>query len=158
MSSIAPPAPAEPLSNWAIQLYDRAVGFAWYVGKGTIVTQVTSQHGTVHAAAVVSNWIDLLLARHAREIEAHHGLLAIHDWRKVKKYESGARVAWFERMKQRREGYLRKAVVVTSANPLLKMAIAGGNLVHAFITRSESTIELASNLSEVLRKYKVELP
>ena len=158
MSSIAPPEPAEPFSNWPIQLYDRSVGFAWYVCKGTVVTQISSQHGTVHTANVLSNWLDLLLARHASEIESSKGLLAIHDWRKVKKYDSDARVAWVERMKHRREGYLRKAIVVTSPNPLLKMAISGANLVHAFIARSESTIELATNIAEVLRKYKVEKP
>jgi len=37
----------------------------------------------------------------------------------------------FERMKKRPKGYLRKAIVIIADNPLLKMAVAGGNLLAA---------------------------
>ena len=158
MPSLIPNGPAAPFSNWPIQLNDPDVGFAWHVGNSTIVTQISSDHGTAHTATVLSDWLDQLVARHKAEIESGNGLIAIHDWRKVKRYDSAARVIWFERMKQRPKGYLRKAVVITADNPLLKMAIAGGNLILAVLSGSQPTIELATNAYEVLRKYQVKAP
>lgn len=150
--------PAAPFSSWPIQCVDPDVGFAWYAGNGVIVTQISGRDGTPRVASVLSDWIDELLELHRTEIVATGGMLGIHDWRRVRNYDSSARNIWFGRMKRRPPNYLRKAVVVISDNPLLKMAIAGGNLVLALASNRIGDIEIASNAYEVLRKYAVTSP
>ena len=156
--SLRPTEPAPPFSEWPIQHADPDVGFAWYVGNGAIVTQVCATVGTARCATVVSDWIDKLLEAHGTDISNAGGLLGIHDWRRIQKYESEARTIWFARILRRPKGYLRKAVVITADNPLLRMAIAGGNLLMAVKRSSEARIETATNAYEVLRAYEIPIP
>jgi len=158
MPSIRPHEPTLPFSAWPLQYSDPDVGFAWYAGRGVIVTQVSGNHGTAHASTVLSDWIDQLLATHAADIAQFGGMLGIHDWRRVLKYDSDARKIWVDRINQRPKGYLRKAVVIIADNALLKMAIAGANLLVAIGARGQGQIEIATNAYEVLRKYQVALP
>lgn len=158
MTSVRPGEPASPFSNWPVQYADPDVGFAWYAGNGTIVTQICVTHGTAPGVTVVSDWIDLLLEAHREELAQAGGMLGIHDWRRVSKYDSDARKIWLERIQRRPKGYLRKAVVIVADNPLLKMAIAGANMLVAVASRGEGQIELATNAYEVLRKYGVQAP
>lgn len=156
--SIRPGEPAAPFAGWPIQCSDIDVGFAWYAGNGIIVTQITGVYGSARVATVLSDWIDLLLDTHNAEIADAGGMLGIHDWRRVKKYDSDARRIWIDRIRQRPKGYLRKAVVIVSDNPLLKMAIAGVNMIVSVASRGEGQIEIATNAYEVLRKYDVQTP
>jgi len=156
--SLRPVEPSPPFATWPVQMSDPDVGFAWYAGNGTIVTQATTIRGTAHAATVLSDWIDQLLEANRTEIAQAGGLLGIHDWRRIQKYESAARKIWVERIHQRPRGYLRKAVVVIADNPLLKMAIAGANLFVAVASRDQGQIEVSTNAYETLRKYGVRTP
>ena len=59
---------------------------------------------------------------------------------------------------RRPKGYLRKAVVIIDDNPLLKMAVAGANLLVAVASRNQGQIEFSTNAYETLRKYGVRAP
>ncbi len=123
--------------------------------------QVSATHGTARMASVFSDWLDEAVATHEEEIAAAGGFLAIHDWRQLTRYDSEARRIWLARMGERAErhpGYLRKAVVIIADNPLLKMAIAGGNLVATLASRGKSQVEIATNAIAVLAKYQVRPP
>jgi hypothetical protein len=158
MTSLRPTEPLLPFSTWPIQFSDPDVGFAWYAGNGTVVTQATSTHGTARTATVISDWIDQMLDANGADVARAGGLLGIHDWRRVQKYDSAARKTWIERIHRRPKGYLRKAVVIIADNPLLKMAIAGANLFVAVASRDQGQIEISTNAYETLRKYAVRTP
>ena len=145
--------PSPPFSSWPLQFSDPDVGFAWYVGKGIIVTQASATHGTVRVATVVSDWIDELRERHHEEFDRFGGVLGIHDWRRIRTYESDARKVWVERINKRPPGYLRKAVVIVGDSPLLKMAVAGANMFLAVASRNDGRIEVATNVYQILNKY-----
>ncbi len=158
MRTVNPDEPAPPFSTWPVQLSDPDVGFAWYAGKGTVVTQISCTHGTARVATILNDWIDQLLQAHATEMASAGGLLGIHDWRRVKNYDSSVRRIWVERIGQRPKGYLRKSVVIIGDNPLIKMAVAGANLLVAVASRNQGQIELSTNVYETLRKYAVTAP
>jgi hypothetical protein len=150
--------PWPPFSAWPIQCSDPEIGFAWYAGQGIIVTQITGTHGTARAATVLSDWIDELLDSNASDLAKYGGMLGIHDWRRVLKYDSAARKVWYARIHRRPKGYLRKAVVIVADNPLLKMAVAGANMAIAVASRGEGQIEVATNAQAILSKYCVTAP
>lgn len=158
MVSIRPFEPAVPFTSWPLQFRHPDVGFAWYLGQGTLVTQINNARGTTLMANVIGDWIDSVLDTHHADIEKEGGLLAIHDWRRIKTYDKEARVVWFSRIQQRRQNYLRKAVVILGDNPLLRMAVAGGNLLITMGSRGEGHIEITTNAHEVLRKYNIRAP
>jgi hypothetical protein len=139
-------------------LYDPDAGFAWYTGSGILITQVCAERGTAPVATILSNWIDETLASHREEIAQSGGLFAVHDWRQVRRYDSAARSVWFERMKKRPKGYLRKAIVIIADNPLLKMAVAGGNLLAAISLDGHTKVELASDIHAVMRQHSLMPP
>jgi len=125
------------------------------------VGQVSGTHGTARMASVFSDWLDEVVATHELEIAQAGGFVAIHDWRQLTGYDSEARRIWLGRMGERAKrhpGYLRKAVVIIADNPLLKMAVAGGNLVATLASRGKSQVEIATNAVEVLARYQVRPP
>lgn len=159
MQSTRPIAPAPPFSTWPIHCSDAEVGYGWYVGNCTIVTQISVSVGSAKVATVLCNWMDELYEQNRGEIDRGGGIIAVHDWRRVESYQSAARTIWLDRMKHRPEGYkLRKAVVITSDNALLKMAVAGANLISAVSLRGYGQIETSSNAHEVLREYAITAP
>lgn len=85
---------------------------------------------TLAAMEDVSTGVDLLL-EHDRPPEG--GILIFHDWRRFQRYESSAREHLLRRMRSRPKGYVRKTVVVVPPTPLWRMAIAGANLIYAFL-------------------------
>ena len=150
-------APRAPFERWPLQVADEQWGFAWYCGKGVIVTQAAVTHGTQYAAHSYHDFADRMLSEHAAEIEAAAGLYVIHDLRLLQTYDAGARRAWTERMKRRKRGYLRgSTVVVDEATPLLKMAVSGINMMAALSLGS--FVELTNDLPGALRKYDVQAP
>jgi len=149
--------PRPPFETWPLQLADERFGFAWYCGAGMIVTQGALTHGTQEAAHAYHDFADRVLIDHAEEIASSGGLYVIHDLRLLQTYDQSARRAWTERMKRRRNGYLRgSTVVVKEANSLLKMAVSGMNLMAA--VSLGSTIELTTDLPGTLRQHDVHPP
>jgi hypothetical protein len=76
----------------------------------------------------------------------------------VRKYDSSARQIWVDRIHRRPKGYLCKVVVIVVDNPLLKMAVAGANLLVAVASRDQGQIEITTNAYETLRKYGIRAP
>jgi len=149
--------PRPPFESWPVHLADERFGFAWYCGAGVIVTQATLTHGTQEAAHAYHDFADRVLVDHAEEVTRAGGLYVIHDLRILQTYDQAARRAWTERMKRRRNGYLRgSTVVVQEANSLLKMAVSGINLMAALSLGS--TIELTTDLPATLRQHEVQPP
>jgi len=150
--------PLPPFNSWPIQLSDPEVGFAWYLNPGILVTQATPAHATVRVAAVLSDWVDLVLESHREEFSRRGGMLGIHDWRRIRSYDSEARRSWMQRIRRRPKGYLRKGVIIITDTPLTKMAVAGANMVVALASRGDSQFEIATNANQVLREYDVRPP
>lgn len=155
------PTPADPLppfNAWPIHYSNPSVGFAWYTTPATLVTQAIATHATAHVADVLSDWVDLVLEKHRAEIDSCGGLLGIHDWRRFRGYDSDARRHWMQRIQRRPKGYLRKGVIIIADNPLIKMAVAGANMIVALASGGGSQFEIATNAFQVLQKYDVQRP
>jgi|GEM_PF-1581168 len=150
--------PLPPFNSWPVQLSHPEVGFAWYTSSATLVTQALPSHATERIAEVLSDWVDFVLERHRKEIQQCGGLLGIHDWRRFRSYDSEARQKWQQRIERRPKGYLRKGIIIVANNPLIKMAVAGANMVVSLASGGHSQFEIATNAFEVLRKYEVRRP
>jgi hypothetical protein len=153
-----PTEPLPPFNSWPVQLSDPEVGFAWYTSSATLVTQALPTHATARVASVLSDWVDLVLERHQKEIDRCGGLLGIHDWRRFRSYDSEARRTWLLRLQRRPKGYLRKGIIIVDDSPLLKMAIAGANMIVSLASGGRSQFEIATNAFRVVQKYDVRRP
>ena len=156
--SPGPTEPLPPFNAWPLQLSDPEVGFAWYTSPATLVTQALPAHATARVSDVLSDWVDLVLQRHSEEIHRCGGLLGVHDWRRFRSYDSEARRRWMQRIQRRPKGYLRKGVIIIADNPLIKMAVAGANMIVAMASGGGSQFEIATNALQVLQKYDVRRP
>jgi hypothetical protein len=150
--------PLPPFNSWPIQFSDPEVGYAWYTASATLVTQALPTHASARVSDVLSDWVDLVLQRHREEINRHGGLLGIHDWRRFRSYDTEARRRWLQRIQCRPKGYLRKGVIVIADSPLIKMAVAGANMIVTIASGGESQFEIATNALQVLHKYDVRRP
>jgi hypothetical protein len=150
--------PLPPFNTWPVQLSDPDVGFGWYTSSGTLVTQALPSHATSRVSEVLSNWVDLVLEAHREEIDRCGGLLGIHDWRRFRSYDSEARRNWMQRIQRRPKGYLRKGVIIIADNPLIKMAVAGANMIVSLASGGHSNFEIATNATQILHKYDVRPP
>jgi hypothetical protein len=154
---MSPLRPLPPLQGWPIQQYDEAFGFLWYCGGATLVSQALAEHGTIEAAHAYHDRADAVIASCAGDLDRCGGLYVIHDLRRLRTYDAGARKVWQERMRRRGRGYLRgSTVVVLEASPLLKMAVQGINMMASLSLGSR--IELSTDLATVLRKHRVVPP
>ncbi|MFW6050443.1 MAG: hypothetical protein ACODAU_04670 [Myxococcota bacterium] len=154
---MAQPRPKPPLDAWPVQAYDERIGFIWYCEGGVIVSQATVRHGTPEAADAYHDLVDQALEARADDLARSGGLFVVHDWRELTSYDAAARKVWQERMRRRGRGYLRgAAVVVAQANPLLRMAVQGANLMAALNLGSH--IELATDMPTLLRAHGIEPP
>lgn len=150
--------PLPPFDNWPLQLSDPDVGFAWYTNSAVLVTQAIPSHATAHVSDTLSNWVDLILEMNRDEIERCGGLLGIHDWRRFRSYDSEARRKWMQRIERRSKGYLRKGIIVIADSPLIKMAVAGANMIVSLASGGSGQFEIATNPFHVLHKYNVQAP
>jgi hypothetical protein len=149
--------PRSPFESWLVQHRDDSYGFAWYCGRGIIVSQVISTHGSVSAARNYHRFEEQVLRDRAVELKRAGGLFVIHDWRAMQTYDGEARRIWQERMREREKGYLRGSVVcVARAGALLKMAVQAANVVTS--TVHGVRVELSDDLEAVLRLHKIEGP
>lgn len=148
--------PLAPFGDWPIQFFEPEIAYAWYTHGATFVTQALIVSTNVYVVSILNDWLDDVTRTHREEIERAGGLLAIHDWRRIRKYDSASREAWFARMRARPSNYLRKAIVVVGDAPLLKMALAGANLLTALHLKSQ--VQIASNCYQVLREHGVIRP
>ncbi|HMJ15642.1 MAG TPA: hypothetical protein VK524_29700 [Polyangiaceae bacterium] len=146
-----------PFDRWPVGHFDAHYGYAWYCGKGLIVSHLTTRHGTETAAVAYHDFEESVLATHAREIAENRGLFVIHDWRKMQTYDPGARRVWQARMQARPKGYLRGSIVcVSKAGPLLRMAVQAANLVASVAHGAK--VELCTDLDAALREHRVVPP
>lgn len=146
--------PLPPFDHWPVQHRDPQFGFAWYCGRGIVVSQVVLAHGSVNAALSYHDYEERLLRERSAELARHGGLFVIHDWRAMRTYDAAARRVWQERMRAREKGYLRGSVVcVTRAGALLKMAVQAANLVTSVV--HGVSVELSEDLDAVLREHVV---
>lgn len=141
-----------PFDRWPVQHYDPHYGFAWYCGKGLVISHIIIAHGSEAAANAYHDFEDAVLRDHAAELAENGGLFAIHDWRVMETYEAAARQVWQERMQTRPKGYLRGSIVcVKRAGPLLRMAVQAANLVASLSQGAK--VELTNDLDGALTKY-----
>jgi hypothetical protein len=149
--------PVSPFETWPVQARISGYGFAWYCGRGIIVSQASSTHGSVEVVRNYHRFEEQVLRERAAELARHGGLFVIHDWREVRTYDADARRVWQERMREREKGYLRGSVVcVASAGALLKMAVQAANLVTSVV--HGVSVELSVDLPAVLRKHALDGP
>jgi hypothetical protein len=148
--------PLAPFADWPVQLEDPALGFAWYTEPATFVNQLLVERATADTANRLHDVIDHVIEREREDIEAHGGLLIIHDWRELAKYDSDARKAFLDRMRGREPGYLRGAVAVVRNTPLLRMAVQTANLVMAL--RAGGDLEMTTAVGPALTKHGVAVP
>ena len=141
-----------PFDKWPIHHVDPRYGYAWYLGRGLIVSHIAVTHGTEAAAHAHHDFESAVLREYADEVAEHGGIFVIHDWRLMLTYDSGARRVWQERMQARERGYLRGSVVcLVKAVPLLKMAVQAANLV-ASVTQG-AKVELTTNIDAALIEH-----
>jgi hypothetical protein len=149
--------PRPPFSTWPTQFASAEYGFGWYVGRGILVTQATVNHGTESTARELTGWFDRVCSAHATEIERVGGAVAIHDWRLVRSYDGAVRVT-LNRWNEVNVAKISKAILVMHDSPLMKMAVAGADLILSIASLGRSKIEIATSLTEVLNKYGVQAP
>lgn len=141
-----------PFDKWPIHHMDARYGYAWYLGRGLIVSQLAVTHGTEAAAHAHHDFESAVLREYADEVAENGGIFVIHDWRVMLTYDSSARRVWQERMQVRHKGYLRGAVVcLAKAAPLLKMAVQAANLV-ASVTHG-AKVELTTDIDAALAEH-----
>ena len=141
-----------PFDRWPVQHAIPGYGYAWYCGRGLIVSHVTVSHGTKEAASAYHDYESSMLTLHAADLEQAGGLFVIHDWRALSTYDAGARQVWQERMKARKKGYLRGSVVcVARAAPLLKMAVQAANLWASLLHGAK--VELTTDIRAALAAH-----
>lgn len=149
--------PLPPFERWPVQHRDDTFGFAWYCGRGVIVSQVIYPHGSGAAARSYHRFEEQVLHDRAAEVARYGGLFVVHDWRAMQTYDAEARRVWQERMREREKGYLRGSVVcVARAGALLKMAVQAANVVTSVVHGVR--VELTEDLEGALREYAIEPP
>jgi hypothetical protein len=149
--------PRRPLERWPVQHRDDSYGFAWYCGRGIIVSQVIYPHGSAAAARNYHSFEEKVLRERSSELARHGGLFVVHDWRAMQTYDSEARRIWQERMREREKGYLRGSVVcVAKAGALLKMAVQAANVITSVVHGVR--VELTEDLEQVLQKHAIDGP
>jgi hypothetical protein len=139
-----------------VQVYQESYGFLWYTEPATFVSQLVAEHATVSVVTWLHDHIDQVLAVRAEPIARAGGLLLVHDWRAMQGYDKEARLLFSERMKRRRPGYSRGAVVCVPDTPLLRMAVQGTNLLAAFQVRTR--VELVTDVTATLARHRVKMP
>ncbi len=141
-----------PFDHWPIQHEDPRYGFAWYCGRGLIVSHITVSHGTKEAAHAYHDYESSILRLYAKEVADAGGLFVIHDWRAMVTYDAEARRVWQERMRSRKKGYLRGSVVcLAGAAPLLKMAVQAANLWASVLHGAK--VELITDVRAALLEH-----
>jgi hypothetical protein len=141
-----------PFDRWPLQHEDVRYGYAWYLGRGLIVSHITVSHGSKDAAYAYHDYEGSILRFHADEVAAAGGLFVVHDWRALATYDAEARRVWQERMKTRKKGYLRGSVVcVGRAAPLLKMAVQAANLWASVLHGAK--VELTTDIRAALLEH-----
>jgi len=142
--------PQPPFHHWPVQHFDPRYGFAWYCGRGLIVSHIVVTHGTEAAAHAYHDFEGSVLRDYKDEVAKQGGIFVVHDWRAMETYEASGRRVWQERMVARPKGYLRGSTVcLLRASPLLRMAVQGANMV-ASLTHG-AKVELSTDIDGALR-------
>jgi hypothetical protein len=149
--------PQPPFHHWPVQHFDPRYGYAWYCGRGLIASHVVVTHGTEAGAHAYHDFESAMLRDYKDEIAENGGIFAVHDWRAMATYESGARRVWQERMTSRPKGYLRGSVVcLLRASSLLRMAVQAANVVASLSHGAK--VELSTDVDAALRVHGLRAP
>lgn len=148
--------PYLPFRFWPIQLADPRFGYMWFTEPCVLINQVCVPRATTELVSALHDGIDRVIEREAEAIERHHGIVMIHDWRRLQGYDTAARREYLARMRRRKGGYLRQAVAVLPSTPLIKMAVQTADLVMALGVGGKLTF--ANDIDKVLERFDVKRP
>ncbi len=151
-------APGPPLDRWPEQHVDPEHGRAWVARPGALIIQYGSERGTARGSAWVHGLVDRVLATNSAELSRRGGLLIVHDWRLMRRYDPAARADWMQRTRDRQRGQLRGVVVVRgrTPSPFVGMAVQAANLVTTLAFGVQ--VELSDNLVRALTDHRIERP
>lgn len=128
------PAPAPPFDRWPVHAYHPAYGYCWFSRESAaIITQAHIKRADFAAAKVFADWIDRAVRHEVGAWTASKGLLLLHDWRSVGRYDSDARTHVIERQRKRPNGYARRVCCVVDPTPLWRMALTVSDLTLALL-------------------------
>lgn len=146
--------PADPFETWPIQAHDPKLGlYAWYARPAVFVSQALQPHASLEHAHFIASTMDAALSRFAGEIDMHHGMLIIHDWRAVSSLADEARGFYSKRIEAYRRGTLRGAYVASGANPLLRAVLKLGAMALPF--RTGHAVEIVGDPSPLLAEHNI---
>jgi hypothetical protein len=149
--------PRAPFLGWPVQLYD-APGqfFLWYVAPATLVSQFDREDVDLHTMQRFVRFVDGLREAQRPTIAAAGGLVAIHDWRKVRHVAPAARSYMWAASKKLGTGDLRAVHTAIALNPMVRLLAETYNLLISQIARVPVCIH-ADPLA-ALAKYRVSPP
>jgi hypothetical protein len=146
-----------PFDRWPVQHVDPHYGYAWYCGRGLIVSHIMVTHGTVAAAHAYHDFEGRIMEEQADEIAEAGGIYVVHDWRTMVTYDGESRRVWQSRMQLHKKGYLRgSTVVLLKAMPLLRMAVQAVNLVASMTNNGK--VEIMTDIDAALAAHEAEPP
>jgi hypothetical protein len=149
--------PGPPFDRWPVQHFDPSFGYAWWCGRGIVVSHVIVHRATGATSRAFLSYEESTVKKHADEVAQSGGLFVVHDFRMLEGYDSDARRIYQDHIRERPKGQLRGAVVcVNKVAPLLRMALQGTNLVATLVHGAK--IELTTDLEGALQKYDVPIP
>jgi hypothetical protein len=97
--------------------------------------------------------MDAALARFAPQIDLHHGMLIIHDWRAVSSLGDEARAFYSKRVEGYKRGSLRGAYVALGSNPLLRAIFKLGAMALPF--RTGHAVEIVGDPLPLLAEHNI---
>ena len=152
--------PRPPYDDWPVQIVAPPFGFGWYLpAVGVLVTQSTATDGTVAVVDALNDMLDRVFAEREAEYARFGGLVLLHDFRSVRRYESAARQHFADRLRSRAERFKpRRVLVALPESPLFKMAVQTVNLIQALIPGYQARTEMVTNLEKVLAELEIERP
>lgn len=135
-----------------MQLRDADYGFFWYLPEHVaLVTQLVHPDVSPARVHLLQDRVDDVLGAHRAAIEAAGGLTFVHDWRRARTYEPGARSAFLGRVRRRGTAYVRRSCFVLANRPLARLA--GAVLGASQLLGMAEGVRLETDPVEALKTY-----
>lgn len=149
--------PRVPFLGWPVQLYD-AQGrfFLWYVAPATLVSQFDREEVDLHTMQRFVRLVDGLRESERTAIRAAGGLVAIHDWRRVRHVAPAARSYMWAASKKLGTGDLRAVHAAMPLGPMIRLLAETYNLLISQVARVPVCIH--ADPLPVLAQYRVSPP
>ena len=126
---------APPFETWPVQLWARDIGLRiWYAEPAVFVTQISTKVARLPQAQMIGQAMDHVLRRFRQQVDMHHGLLVIHDWRSVEVFEADANSYYTHRISGYQRGEQRGASIALKANPFVRGMLQLGAIAMPFRT------------------------